>query len=571
MKTKLLFSLAFLFTVNTFFSQNAVTADTNNWEVTKIPISTRLAYPFEITYGPDGWLWITERKTDGGLNDGERVIRVDPSNGTKQELIDLASKVYYLGGQDGLLGMAIHPALYSNIATTINNYVFVAYTYDADPGSGVILKLRIARLVYNNSTGKLTADTSINTNGAIIEGLPANTDHNAGRLKIGPDLKLYYTIGDQGANQFSYYCNPNLAQVLPTSTSDYDHYVGKTLRLELNGNIPTDNPTLGGIQSHVYTYGHRNPQGLAFASDGTLYSSEQMDKVDDEVNKIVAGKNYGWPLITGYYDNNGYSYCNWSSSANCLSYTFGTDACPPDVIQLTEFTSGMPADFQEPIGTIGSTSSTIPTGNYNTWPTKAVSSLDIYEGGLIPGWGKSLFMTSLKAATIYRAKLTPDGNGIENEDKLPGEKPLAYEIFHTTDGSLDPATNADRFRDTAFDSDGVTMYVIVDTNTQTSTNQGAILKIHYKGTTLSSEDSFLSNFQLYPNPSSTGSITLRMPNEVGDFNISISNMLGQQLFSEKRSNNKSAQTINTSNLNKGIYFVTVATESGKATKKIVIQ
>jgi PQQ-dependent dehydrogenase (s-GDH family) len=562
MKTKLLLLLTFLLTINSFYSQNATTADTNNWNVTLVQLSQQLAYPFEITYGPDGWLWITERRNATGTNYGERVIRVNPDDGTKVEMIDLRSKVRYDGGQDGLLGMAIHPDLYNDIATTTNNYVFVAYTYD-DAGS---LKLRIARLVYDNNTKTLSPDTTLNNNGAIIEGLPASTDHQAGRLKIGPDLKLYYTIGDQGANQFNYKCNPNLAQVLPTSTNDYNHYAGKTLRLELDGAIPSDNPTLEGIQSHVYTYGHRNAQGLVFTSNGTLYNSEQMDKVDDELNIIVAGKNYGWPEIAGYYDDLGYFYTNYSISTDC-----GGSTAPLNVSEYESYPTGAPSNFEPPIGTIGSTSATEPTGSYLTWPTKAVSSLDIYEGTSVPGWGKSLFITSLKAATIYRAELTSDGYGIENDDKLPGEKPLAYEIFYTTNGSLNPSSNNDRFRDTAFDPNatgGFLMYAITDTNSQT--NKGQIIKIEYTGPTASTKNEILNTFDLYPNPTNTGYLKLQLPNEITDYNITICNMLGQQIFNEDSTNNDN-KTIDTSIFNKGIYFVTIASKHGKSTKKIVIQ
>ncbi len=166
-------------------SPTATTAG-SDWNTTKITPDNALDYPWEITYGPDDYLWVTERV-------GEKIVRVDPNGYTSSPsvMIDLSSKVAN-AKQGGLMGMAIHPALYSDITTTTNNYVYAAYTYN-DGG----LKLRIVRLVYDNNTNSLSEDTSLDANGTIIEGLPGSADHNSGRLIIGPDLKLYYTIGDQ--------------------------------------------------------------------------------------------------------------------------------------------------------------------------------------------------------------------------------------------------------------------------------------------------------------------------------------------------------------------------------------
>jgi glucose/arabinose dehydrogenase len=95
-------------------------------------------------------------------------------------------------------------------------------------------------------------------------------------LAFGPDQKLYLTRGDNGANWLQNYCLPNRAQDLPTAAEiaarDWSTYVGKILRIDLDGSIPADNPTINGVRSHIYSYGHRNPQGLAFGPTGLLYS-----------------------------------------------------------------------------------------------------------------------------------------------------------------------------------------------------------------------------------------------------------------------------------------------------------
>lgn len=442
-----------------------------DWVTTKITNDNALDFPWELTYGPDDNLWITERI-------GRKIVKVSTATATHtpSTLIDLSAKIA-TSKQGGLLGMAIHPDLFIDPNTTTNNYVFIAYTYT---NSGGAFKLRIARLIYNHAMSSLIEDpTTSLANGAILEGLPGSSDHNSGRLIFGPDQKLYYTIGDQGANQFENACNPALSQILPTSTTDYDNYPGKTLRINTDGTIPMDNPMLGGIISHVYTYGHRNAQGLVFANDGSLYNSEHGAKVDDELNIVIAGKNYGWPEIAGYYDNMAYVYCNWSSvGAGCDANTFSNDNCPVGAVTATEFESyptptDVPANFQEPIGTYNSTTPIDPQGGFLAWPTIAPSSIDIHEVGSIPCWDKSLLIPSLKRGTIFRAQLNANGDAVVDD---------FYEEFHSSN---------DRYRDIAISPDGLTIYAITDNSGGTSgpssdgfvsiANPGVIIKIEYVG------------------------------------------------------------------------------------------
>jgi PQQ-dependent dehydrogenase (s-GDH family) len=451
----------FVFVTSYNYAQTPITSGPN-WTVSRLtPSNNALNFPTEIIYGPDGFLWITERA-------GKKVVRVNKTSGAITTMIDLSAQVYQTAGQDGLLGMAIHPALYADVATTTNNYVFIVYTYNSGGR-----KLRISRFTFNNATKTLGSELT------LLQGMPASNDHNSGRLIFGPDVKLYYTFGDQGSNQFANACLPILAQNLPTSTSDYANYPGKILRINTDGTIPTDNPTLAGIKSHVYTYGHRNPQGLVFAQDGTLYSSEHGAKVDDELNKIVASKNYGWPQLAGYYDNMAYAYCNWSSAAVCDAGAFSDNGCAAGVTPITEYQSypnGTPANFMPPIGTYNSTTSTNPLGGFLTWPTVAPASIDIYELNKIPNWGRSLLIPTLKKGTIYRAKLAPDGNSVVGD---------TYEIFHSSN---------DRYRDVALDPDGITFYAITDNSGSTSgpsgttavtiVNPGVIMKIQYTGPTV---------------------------------------------------------------------------------------
>lgn len=547
MKLKLLCVIMMACTIGAL-AQNPIT-DSSDWVVSNITPDNTLDFPNTILYGPDDNLWITERK-------GKRVVNVGLNGGSKTTMLNLTSIVHQSGGQDGLMGIAVHPALYADINTSTNNYVYLAYTYYTTNR-----KLRIARYTYNKNTGDLNSGSAT----TILEGLDASNDHNSGKLAIGPDMKLYYTIGDQGANQFANACNEIRAQYLPTSNTNHSDYKGKILRMNLDGSIPSDNPVLNGVQSHVYSYGHRNPQGIVFSQNGTLYSSEHGPKVDDELNIIQAGKNYGWPLIAGYYDNNGYGYCNWASTpGGCSSNGFSDHNCPNGVTKMEEFTSGMPSNFKEPIGTYNSTVTNEPTGDWLTWPTVGPSSIAIYEGGLIPNWGTSLLIPTLKKGTIYRAKLNAAGDALEDG---------TFEEFHSSN---------DRYRDIAVSPDGVTFYAITDNSGGTSgpsgttsvsiENPGVVMKIQFVGQTLNVQSIADNNsFSIYPNPVNN-KFSLRFDSpQTSHVNIDIVDIQGRAINRIK--NLKNNNSVDTDNLSNGIYFLNIYDQNYKSltTKKLIVQ
>jgi len=399
-------------------------------------VARGLYAPWEITWGPDDQLWLTERV-------GHRVSRVDPSTGALSTLAWIPD-AYTTSQHEGVLGMALHPEL---LTGTGNDFVFVAYTYDADPGEPLERRAKISRYRYDSATWSLVEPSD------VITGLPANNDHNGGRLKIAPDGKLHYTVGDQGANQFGNKCNPNLAQVLPTPeqvlAADWSSYAGKTLRLELDGGIPADNPVLEGVRSHVFTYGHRNPQGIVFGPDGTLYESEQGPKTDDEVNVLVAGKNYGWPHVAGYRDDQAYEYGNWSAAPDCEELEFSDYELPPSVPRTAESAWSHP-DFVPPIATFFTVASdyefrdpACEGAEFVCWPTIAPPSIDIYTSDAIPAWSGSLLVPSLKEGSVYVVPL--DGPGAS--------------------GATEPVPTlktTNRYRDVAISPDGRTLYVITD-------------------------------------------------------------------------------------------------------------
>jgi glucose/arabinose dehydrogenase len=104
-----------------------------------------------------------------------------------------------------------------------------------------------------------------------------------------------------------------------------------------DGSIPHDNPIINGVRSYIFTYGHRNAQGLTIGPNGDLYVSEHGDKSDDEFNHLQAGGNYGWPYVAGYKDNKAYQFANWTAANNCQELTFtNIPPYPPNVLVRNE-------------------------------------------------------------------------------------------------------------------------------------------------------------------------------------------------------------------------------------------
>jgi PQQ-dependent dehydrogenase (s-GDH family) len=425
-----------------------------------------LSNPWELLLGPDGRLWVTER-TAG------RVTQVDLADGATTTVLEVPDVLITDGTQDGLLGMALHPALLSGGE---DRFVYLSYTYDEDPGVIEERRAKIVRYTYDEAARQLIAPVE------LLTGIPASIDHNAGRLVFGPDEKLYYTIGDQGNNQFSRFCEPIQSQRLPTAAEiedgDLTAYQGKILRLELDGSIPADNPVIEGVQSHVFTWGHRNPQGLVFAPDGRLFSAEHGPKSDDELNLIEPGGDYGWPHVLGNVDDRAYTYGNWSASEGpgCESLEYDDFAIPASVPQQAESEAEEDGSVP-PVATFFTVDSDHAFADpqcsqvyFICWPTLAPSSLEYYSAdGGVPGWSESLLLPSLKYGTVYRLPL--DGDGVA--------EPIA--MWETVN----------RYRDVAVGTEPTVFYVATDseksargadgTPTTALEDPGAILRFEYTG------------------------------------------------------------------------------------------
>ncbi len=214
-------------------------------------VAENLDIPWSIVWDPDGTIFFTER------NGNVRIIQ----HGIVSEKPILSLDVG--GGEGGLLGIALDPNYLEN------HYIYLFYTYN----NFFSIENKVVRYVESNLT--------LSENKVLIDKIPGGPFHAGGRIQFGPDGKLYITTGETG--------NTNLAQ-------DKNSVAGKILRINSDGSIPEDNPFSG---SPIYSYGHRNPQGLDWDESGNLVATEHGPRQHDEINVIVPGANYGWPNIIG--------------------------------------------------------------------------------------------------------------------------------------------------------------------------------------------------------------------------------------------------------------------------------
>lgn len=234
-------------------TESAAAAGLSADDVDDEVVAEELEVPWEVVVLEEGRYLVTERT--GALlllEDGERheIERFDELN---EPLL----------GEGGLLGIAVHP----NFEANRQLYVFKTVDRDA-------VENTVRRFEVDLEARELTDEE------VIIDGVPSDRIHNGGRIAFGPDDHLYVTTGD--ANE------PDLAQ-------DRNSTAGKILRLTDDGSIPEDNP----FDNEVYSYGHRNAQGITWDDDGRMWATEHGPTARDELNRIEPGTNYGWPEIRG--------------------------------------------------------------------------------------------------------------------------------------------------------------------------------------------------------------------------------------------------------------------------------
>jgi PQQ-dependent dehydrogenase (s-GDH family) len=467
------------------------------------------------------------------------VSKINILNGGKTQLIDLSSMhdAFSTWPQGGLMGMALHPSMYNEWPAPSKPWVYLAYVYKKvgdfktknGNDSGSFFKTRIVRYVYDRPNHKLKSPQT------IIESLNGSSDHNSGRLAIGKvngvDY-LFYTIGDMGTGQFKNANRKNRAQLRDTLE-------GKVLRFNLDAIgsptdvqswIPSDNPftDANGKSTAVWSFGHRNAQGLAFSSDGILYSSEQQDMSDDELNIIEKDRNYGWPLASGFSDGN----YNVFTLANLPVISEQQDSIDNNLKPpiYTLFTSANP-------GVLYGTSN-------STWPTVACSSIDVYENYIIPNWNRSLLVPSLKAGMVQRLKLDATGTKVTDTSSIPVMR------FY----------NKARLRDLCISPDGLKIYVSCDMSSQSNTYKGKILEFTYTGpmSVLSINDSLNTyarntGIQVYPNPASKILYVRGIKNVTNPLHYFIYDGSGN--IALKGDSNNDYFSINIESLSPGVYIL----------------
>jgi len=288
-------------------------------------VASNLNVPWDMAYGPDGWIWFTEL--------GGNIKKMNPDTYEIKQVFAINDVVLF-GFSVGLHSIVLHPDF------NTNHYLYVHYTYSTTTS-------KIVRYEYDTVNNTLLNPT------IILGSIPAGISHNGSRMVILGD-KLFICLGDT-------YNNAPTAQNMSTIN-------GKVLRMNLDGTIPDDNPIPG---SYIWTWGHRNPQGMCYGN-GILYSSEHGTGANDEINIIQQNRNYGWPTVEGV--------CNTAA----------------------EITFCNANNVAEPI--------------WSWSPSIAPCGIDLYENPAIPEWNNSLLLAVLKNKQLIQLKLSTDGTQITQQN-----------------------------------------------------------------------------------------------------------------------------------------------------------
>ena len=319
-----------------------------------VPVAEGLDFPWCVAFLPDGDLLVTEL--------GGTLRKVSPE-GVLGDPIAGVPEVHHMS-QGGLFDVLLHPDFERN------QTLFLSYAAPpADDNATEILRARLA--------GGALVDAEVIFSVQPRKPTPV---HYGGRMALLPDGTLLLTSGDG----FDF----------REAAQDLGSLLGKTVRIHLDGGIPQDNPFIGhgGAHPAIYTYGHRNAQGLAVAQDGTAYLNEHGPRGGDETNRLMAGANYGWPAVTHGIDYNG-------------AYVSPFQEAP-----------GMAAPL-------------------NHWiPSIAPSGLAVYAGERFPEWRGDLFTGALVDGEVRR--LDMEDGAVVGEEALFSELGRRIRDVRSHDGYL---------------------------------------------------------------------------------------------------------------------------------------
>jgi len=343
-------------------------------------VAENLKVPWSIAFSPDGRIFFTERGGD------LRVIIDGNLNPNPVTNLNVG------GGEGGLLGVALDPNFEEN------HYLYLYYSYT----DFLSTFNKVVRFTEDNN--QLTEET------VLIDKIPGAAIHDGGRLKFGPDGKLYITTGDAA--------NMGLAQ-------DLDSLAGKILRINSDGTIPEDNP----FDSPIFSYGHRNPQGLDWHPEsGILVVSEhgpsgERGFAHDEVNVIVSGKNYGWPDVIG--DETGPEF------TNPIIHT-GSDTWAPSGASF--YDSQNIADWYGKYFVATLRGNHVRVLDFDLENNQVISSQAIFSGE----FGRLRATSMGPDGNLYLLTSNQDGRGspVSNDDRILRVVPIESEMMG--DSSLSP-------------------------------------------------------------------------------------------------------------------------------------
>jgi aldose sugar dehydrogenase len=288
-------------------------------------ITDQLTVPWEIEWGPDGKIWMTERS---GV-----VSRVDVETGIKDTILDDRIGVIDVA-ECGMLGFDWHPDYPDS------PYIYIAAVYGEERPTYRLVQ-RYTIVTDNDDRMSLVDPVEILRESSV------NYSHQGCRIKVGPDRKLWVTTGD------NFVKDGLLAQ-------DLTNHHGKVLRMNLDGSVPSDNPFPDNL---IWSYGHRNVQGLVHLPNGTIFTAEHGANIEDEVNLLRKGANYGWPYIEGYCDEE-----------------YEMDFCRENETVEPAYSSGREYTY-------------------------AMAGLDYYDHPRYPSLRGSLFLATLKWGTLFQLHL----------------------------------------------------------------------------------------------------------------------------------------------------------------------